>query len=305
MTCKSVSAFLFALALLAGCAHAPVGSVVRDDISELPQATDTALRPGTIEIDFRSAGYRLNGFLYTARGPGPHPTVVLLHGYPGNEKNLDVAQDLRLAGFNVLFFHYRGAWGSGGIFSFANVIDDVGNALQMLRRRAGEYRVDVSRLMLIGHSMGGFAALQGAANASDVRCVAALASWDLGTAAKVFAADPQSRQTWWDYSDSLAMLAGWNGERFMGEVMANADSFSLVGLAPRLSGKSVLLLAAEQDKVLPVAVYHEPMVTAFRQEPGVTLQADSLPGDHSFSWSREALSRRVVDWASACSRASY
>ena len=38
--------------------------------------------------------------------------VLLLHGFPGNEKNLDLAQDLRADGFNVLFFHYRGAWGS-------------------------------------------------------------------------------------------------------------------------------------------------------------------------------------------------
>lgn len=59
----------------------------------------------------------MSGLIYIASGAGPHPTVILLHGYPGNEKNLDLAQSLRREGWNVLFFHYRGAWGSEGEFS--------------------------------------------------------------------------------------------------------------------------------------------------------------------------------------------
>ena len=51
----------------------------------------------------------LAGMMLGANGQGPHPTIVLLHGFPGNEKNLDLAQSLRRAGYNVLFFHYRGA----------------------------------------------------------------------------------------------------------------------------------------------------------------------------------------------------
>jgi len=38
--------------------------------------------------------------------------VVLLHGYPGNERNLDLAQARRRDGWDIVFFHYRGAWGS-------------------------------------------------------------------------------------------------------------------------------------------------------------------------------------------------
>ena len=40
-----------------------------------------------------SHGGLLNAFVYVASGPGPHPMVVLLHGFPGNERNLDLAQD--------------------------------------------------------------------------------------------------------------------------------------------------------------------------------------------------------------------
>ena len=40
---------------------------------------------------------RLLSVLYTAAGSGPHPTVLLLHGIPGCERNLDLAQALRRA----------------------------------------------------------------------------------------------------------------------------------------------------------------------------------------------------------------
>ena len=38
---------------------------------------------------------RLLSVLYTAGGEGLHPAVLLLHGIPGCEKNIDLAQDLR------------------------------------------------------------------------------------------------------------------------------------------------------------------------------------------------------------------
>jgi pimeloyl-ACP methyl ester carboxylesterase len=58
-----------------------------------------------------SHGALLNAFVYVAAGAGPHPAVVLLHGFPGNERNLDLAQDMRRAGWDVLYFDYRGSWG--------------------------------------------------------------------------------------------------------------------------------------------------------------------------------------------------
>jgi pimeloyl-ACP methyl ester carboxylesterase len=63
-----------------------------------------------------SHGAMLNAFVYIAAGVGPHPAVVLLHGFPGNERNLDLAQDMRRAGWDVLYFNYRGSWGSPGDF---------------------------------------------------------------------------------------------------------------------------------------------------------------------------------------------
>ncbi len=85
-----------------------IDGVITSDIKNI----DATYPPTIRELNFQSYGDRLNAILYQANGLGPHATVVLLHGYPGNEKNLDLAQSLRRAGYNVLFFHYRGAWGS-------------------------------------------------------------------------------------------------------------------------------------------------------------------------------------------------
>jgi hypothetical protein len=36
-------------------------------------------------------GLLINGVVYQASGAGLHPTIVICHGLPGNEKNLDLA----------------------------------------------------------------------------------------------------------------------------------------------------------------------------------------------------------------------
>ena len=70
-----------------------------------------------------SHGAKLNALAYVAAGGGPHPVVIILHGFPGNEKNLDLAQTIRRAGWDVLYFDYRGSWGSPGDFSFTPSIE--------------------------------------------------------------------------------------------------------------------------------------------------------------------------------------
>jgi len=65
---------------------------------------------------------------------------------------------MRRAGWNVLVPHYRGSWGSAGTFSFTNAIEDTQAAVQFLRdpENAKKYRTDASKIVVIGHSMGGF-----------------------------------------------------------------------------------------------------------------------------------------------------
>ena len=50
----------------------------------------------------------LDAWPYLASGSNPHGTVILAQGLPGYEMNGDLAQSIRLEGWNVLLFHYRG-----------------------------------------------------------------------------------------------------------------------------------------------------------------------------------------------------
>lgn len=52
-----------------------------------------------------SHGEGMNALFMLAAGAGPKPTMVLPHGLPGNEQNLDLAQAVRRAGWNVLTLH--------------------------------------------------------------------------------------------------------------------------------------------------------------------------------------------------------
>jgi hypothetical protein len=75
---------------------------------------DKAFPPNMTPFVFQVKGSNLYGIVYVAEEKGPHPTALVLHGFPGNEKYLDLAQALRRAGINPVFFGYRGAWGSVG-----------------------------------------------------------------------------------------------------------------------------------------------------------------------------------------------
>ena len=161
----SVQSFPYAKAFLSClCWHLPVSAAVFAR-SRLSAAIDTSLGtanqqyPAAMEtFQLPSHGAQLNALTYIAAGAGPHPVVVLLHGFPGNEKNLDLAQTIRRAGWDVLYFDYRGSWGSPGDFSFTHSAEDVASALAYLRDPANsaKLRADPKRIVLIGHSMGGF-----------------------------------------------------------------------------------------------------------------------------------------------------
>ncbi len=118
-------------------------------------------------VSFSSHGVDLDATLYLASGRGPHGAVVLLHGLPGYEVNGDLAQAIRRAGWSVLLFHYRGLWGAGGAFSISSAIEDTAEAVRFFRdaATAAKYRIDPRRVVLIGHSFGGFlAAYEGSRN---------------------------------------------------------------------------------------------------------------------------------------------
>jgi dipeptidyl aminopeptidase/acylaminoacyl peptidase len=284
---------LVATAALA-CARAPAWDPVTADPPALVAAHPAALA----EVGFTSAGALLNGIVYEAQGAGPHPTAILLHGFPGSERNLDLAQALRRAGWNAVFFHYRGAWGSEGEFGFGHVLEDTAAVVEQVRAPAfaAAHRVDPARLALVGHSMGGFAALVTASERADVTCVVSLAGADLGRFAHAVA-DPQAAAAVAARVEpSLGPLRGTSGEALARELAADAARFELGARAPALAAKPVLLVAGTRDTDTPPAEHHEPLVDALQDAGAARLSTAVFDADHSFSDKRVALAQRVATW---------
>lgn len=103
------------------------------------------------DITFKSKTHRLNGRTYRPAEEGRYPAVAICHGYPGDTKNMDLAEELALNGIVVLVFYYQGAWGSEGTYRFSNVIPSTVDAVSYLKSLSF---VDPERVGLIAHSMG-------------------------------------------------------------------------------------------------------------------------------------------------------
>ncbi len=108
------------------------------------------------------------------------PVVVMLHGHPGGDKNLDIGEALRAKGFAVAVFSYRGVWGSHGDYLLSHNIEDVISAVDYLRQNAATYRLDPEKVFLFGHSMGGFSAVNAMARGLQVSGAVLMAPYDAG-----------------------------------------------------------------------------------------------------------------------------
>ena len=284
--------FLVAL-VFAATLTAALPAQSRDPVTTDPVVADRAFPPSMDELAFESGGARVNGFIYLAQGKGPHPTVVLLHGYPGNERNLDLAQAMRRAGMNVLYFNYRGAWGSGGEFTFANAQEDVATALRWLRspELVSRYRIDPSRIALVGHSMGAWLALLGAAADSGVKCVGALEVADM--ARRMTGGDSAARRDRMAYDDWLTAPGGplrASARALEASADSNASRWTLAARAAELAPRTILLLDNDHNPD------HAAIAAALGSAGAKRLTTRVWPTDHSFSDRRIALARTVVRW---------
>jgi dipeptidyl aminopeptidase/acylaminoacyl peptidase len=124
--------------------------------------TDTYM---SYTVTYRSGPLRISGKLDVPRGRGPHPAVVLAHGYidPAvyvNGQGMRREQDwLARAGYVVLHVDYRNHAGSSKDPAAERRLRlgytvDVVNAVHALRRTT-DVAVDDDRIGLVGRSMGG------------------------------------------------------------------------------------------------------------------------------------------------------
>lgn len=289
MKYRSVALFLLACALGGGRGVAlPMAIYTDPPLDRLHPAR-------MVVLHVPSGGVQINALAYLAAGPGPHPTVVICHGLPGNEKNLDLAQAVRRAGWNAVTFNYRGSWGSPGSYRFAQNPDDARAVLAYLRSgsRPAELGIDPSRIAIVGHSMGGWvAALVGSDDP-------ALIGVGLISAANMGREAVRDRQAVISLMrDDMESLADVTAQSMADEVIEHAHEFDFVPRAAGLARLPVLILSADDG----LSGQTDELAAAIRAAGSRSLRVRHVATDHSWSDHRIALQAEILNWLGSLGR---
>ena len=250
-----------------------------------------AAHPARMEVLHIPVGaVRVNGLAYVAAGAGAHPTVLLFHGLPGNEKNLDLAQAIRRAGWTVVTLNYRGSWGSPGAFSFRGNLDDAKAALAFVRdpANAAKLGVDPKHIVVMGHSMGGWVTSQTAGGDPDLAGAVMISAADMGRLAG--APEAQRLQT---ARENMESLAGVTPES-MAQEMTTLAPYSFAAAAPGLAKKPLLVLTSD-DGLGPMS---DALVMDVKRRGG-KVAVVHVATDHGWNSARIRLQAEVLNWLAA------
>ena len=213
-----------------------------------------------------------------ASGKEKKETVILLHGLPGNERSLDLAQELRRNGKNVIYFNYRGSWGSQGEFLYSNCIEDVKEVMDFFDKpeNSTKYRIKSKSYILFGHSMGGGIALLVGAKDSRISKICAFSPNPVGNA-------PKELLDWvYNYTKTLFMLE-INPNEFYNEIIENNALYDPLKYKNELSKKDILILDENNRNAEWINKIEN-------------IEYVLMKTDHSFSDKRLELIDKIKEW---------
>ena len=240
-----------------------------------------------------SGGVNINGVAYVPAGAGPHPVFVLFHGLPGNEKNLDLAQAVRRAGWTVVTLNYRGSWGSPGAFRFANNLEDAKAALAFVRdpANAKRLRADPGRVVVAGHSMGGWVAAMTAADTAGLKGAILISAANMGDGRAADGHRYTRAELVAGMAENMESLSGTSPERMADELIASEAAYNWVAKATALARTPLLVLSSD-DGLAPAT---DALVAKLRASGG---QADKVhvATDHGWSDARIRLQVEIIRW---------
>jgi hypothetical protein len=240
---------------------------------------------GMTELMIPSGNSKLAGFIYKANGAQKHPTLLLLHGFPGNERNLDLAQVVRAHGWNVIYFDYRGSWGSQGQFSFENCVQDVKNVVAFCKKYSDSLHIDTSNMVLFGHSMGGFVCLKALAELPGIKKGFALSTWNIYSDAKDLKPSQvkEAAKQMGEY-----FVLNTTSERLIKSVMANLAFYNLQNEAATLSGKEIIMLDEHH--------LNQALAESIKKANHNYFDYEVWQTDHPFSNKRSSLINKVLQF---------
>lgn len=258
------------------------------------------------EMVIPSHGEKLFGVFYQASGPIDHPTVVLLHGFPGYEQNLDLAQAIRRAGWNVLAAHYRGSWGVGGTFSITHALEDADSMVAFVRSAeiAAKYHIDRNRVVVIGHSMGAYLAASATANDPAVLAVIMMGTWDITAPTRdapgltrdqlIAHVEKENGNEPGREADFLP-LHGFDERTLALEIVDHSKQLDLMSFAHGIGSRPVLMITSNDLSGPGSASFEQ----ALRANGNTEVRIIHAATDHGFSGKRIYLQTIVLNWLTA------
>lgn len=229
-------------AMLLGLRHLLHRGLAPQASMEGPQPADLGLPARAVHIE-GVRGLRLFAWHIPAQGDRPAPAVVLLHGWGGNASTLlPAAQALHQAGYAVLLPESRnhGRSDRDSHSSLPRFAEDMDSALNWLKTQPG---VDPQRIVALGHSVGGAAALLCASRRNDLRAVVSVGA---------FAHPEQVMRRWLSTWHVPYWPAGWLVNRYVESVIGERFGNIAPVATLRKVKCPVLLVHGEQDTTVPL-----------------------------------------------------
>jgi len=282
--------FIVLTTLFTGSATALDQSVPAAIYTDPP--TDAAHPARMTVLHIPSDGVLINSVVYSPPGAGAHPTLIICHGLPGNEKNLDIAHTVRRAGWNAVTFNYRGAWGTPGSFRFAQNLEDAAAVVAWLRtpKVAAQLGIDTKRIVIAGHSMGGWVAAHTAAR--DPRLSGAI----LISAADMGGRDGMPREQLVQHmAENMEALAGVTPGSMADELRTHSRDFALTNAVAGLARTPLLVLTSDDDFAASIQTWTK----AVEAKGNRRITAAHVHTDHGWSDRRIALETHILNWLTA------
>ena len=262
-------------------------------------------KPDKLDLLVKGKRGKIFCTIFRSGGAGKHPVVVICHGFPGNEKNLDLAAALRRTGFHVVSFHYSGSWGSEGAFSFRNCLEDIGTILDMLAENPS-VGADLEHVYLWGQSMGGFLSFHTLVRQSDayrqehhlmpVPCKVAGAVLampaDFGVMYEMSERDPEFKKAMMDlFIEGAEWLKETDADTLYKEAAEYSGNMKMEELYRFVDTVPILWIHALGDELITP----EMGLNSIMKQDGMVKRLD-LDTDHMASDRRCELTEVTADW---------
>ena len=225
----------------------------------------------------------ISAYALIAEGNDKKETIILIKGYPGNDNNFDLAQELRNNGYNVILFNHRGAWGSQGEYLYSNCLEDVEYLINFLiePETSEKLRIDTNNFTLIGRSLGSGVALIAGSKIHRVKKIVGISNVNYGELMKN-KSDLSELKGYSNYMEKQIMM-NHDVNKFLNELIEFKNEYNVLSHFEKLSTKEILLLENSDKNDDWIRQLNNPDVR-------------HISSDHNFTSERKFMIEEILRW---------